>query len=423
MKRPATPLRWLIPLTALVSLVFSLALLLMGLQMGKDTEGRNSFSSGALGHRAFLDFLKAMEIRADRLTFPSFDSPRAPLFFIEPSPKVKLGGRNLIFSQALSRRLRVGLPTVVILPKWKRSKGRVSLLPLSDVKKILGAAAEGMPSAEGLEVRRAGLTGAGRVKGGVLLRGTRSLPDLVVDLPEPQTLSLGGGGEVLLGRPGAALAVGFPGREGPLFLVSDPDLLHNFNLQRADHGAFWALLLERVLGAEEVVVDEVFHGKGRLPSLWAQMVRFPESLIPFQILVLLFLLGWAAFHRFGPARGEKGAVARGPGEFVAAAGMVLARTMPEAHLARKYVEWMIRDTAVRFHSGDDLAEAARLLDQLAERKGLEPAALRALEWAEEAEESGRPWEETAGPRAVWALRKGLFSRPGRARTTDAEKGA
>ncbi|HHI69183.1 MAG TPA: DUF4350 domain-containing protein [Planctomycetes bacterium] len=390
---------------ALASLAFSLVLASREPLPPAKKEEAHSFSKGPVGHQAFFEFLRALGVDARRFRNTAFDAPRDPLFFIEPRPESSFGGRQFSLAEALGARVQRGLPTVLVLPKWRwnKKKKAFQLLDLPAAARVLAAA---FPGREGPELSRGALPGRREGKGAALVPGRAGIPDLLVDLPDPQEIRLKGFGEVLLGRPEACLAAGFPDREGPLYLVSDPDLLHNFNLHRGDHGAFWAAFVERILHPERVYVEEVFHGLGRIPSLGRALSAFPGSLLLAQGILLLLGLAWAAFHRFGPVRDPEPPRGRGPAVLVDAAGRLLAAALDEKALAHDYVEWILRDTAGRMGlpPAGDLQALARALDEAARRREIPPGAAEALAAVAEAREEGG--------RLAWEFRRRLLFRRG-----------
>ncbi len=400
---------------ASASLVFSLVLAFREPLPPVGKGEAHSFAKGPLGHRAFFEFLQALGVASFRFRTTAFDAPRDPLFFIEPRALAPFGGRMLDLSEALAARIRAGLPTVVVLPKWRwdEKKKVFRLMDRSKVGRVLAAAfSEGRDAPE---LSRGPLPGSAGRQGAVLVAGRAGIPDVLVNLPEPQEIRLKGFGQVLLGRPDSCLAAAFPDSEGPLYLVSDPDLLHNFNLHRGNHGAFWAAFVEGVLHARRVYLDEVFHGLGRLPALAGALAAFPGSLLLVQGILLLLGLAWAALHRFGPPGEARPPVRRGPAVLVEAGGRLLAAALDETVLALDYVEWIFRDTAARMGlpPARDLPALARALDEAARRRGVSPGAEEILE------PQGLGREERT--RLAWEFRERILGRspvgpdPGRER--------
>ncbi len=401
--------------TGLASLAFSLVLAFRRPGPPPESPGAaNSFAGGPLGHKAFLEFLRALGVEALRFRSSFFDAPREPLFFLEPRPGAKLGGRRLYLARAISERLQAGLPTVVVLPKWKWDPGKKTfrLQDPAQVARILEGA---FPDKEGRpDLSRAPLPWR-RGKGPLLVPGGGGIPDLSVDLPAPQTLRLKGFGQVLLGRPQACLAAAFPDREGPLYVVADPDLLHNFNIHRGNHGTFWEAFVERILRAGRVYLDEVFHGLGRIPSLTGVLAAFPGSLFLVQGVLLLLGLAWASFQRFGPPLKENPPGTGGPGVLVDAGGQVLAAALARKDVEMDYTIWILRDTAEGLGRPlpKDPPVLAKALDSLAVKRGVPPGAGEALRLAEEGRE---------GARRAWEFRVMLLGKGARGRVP-ARKGA
>ncbi len=402
MKGRSPFLESLLAVTALVSLAFSLVLSLHRPEPATAREGADSFSRGPVGHRAFLEFLEALGVKAERFRSFVYDSPRDPLFFLEPEPEAVFGGKAFGLRPSVVSRVEMGLPTVLVLPKWKW-EGKKSVFRLEDLRRVESVLRAAFPRPEEAPMLSRKSLGPGKADEPILVSAADGIPSLMVHLPMPQVMELRNLGQPLLGRPDACLAAGFPDRDGPLFVVSDPDLLHNFNLGRANHGTFWAAFLGEILQAEKVYLDESFHGFGLLPSLGEELASFPGILLLVQVILLLLGMGWAAFHRFGPplrvGEGGRGAAI----SLVEAGAGILERALPGEELAREYVECILRDAAERLHlpPGRDMDTLALSLDRAASARGVDPGAREALSAAHSGME---------GARRAWAFRRRLLGK-------------
>jgi hypothetical protein len=191
-----------------------------------------------------------------------------------------------------------------------------------------------------------------------------------------------------------------------VFLVNDPELLHNFDVQRADHASVAHDFVTNVLHADTIVVDEVFHEHVETRSLAQLFARFPGvlALVHGALVVLVVLL--YGRRRFGPPRVEPMPYGRGPREVIDVASGVLASGQGVEQLAPRYVEQVILDAHRRLGlaEGKSIAQKAAALDGILTRRGLVPDALRLLETSQSAT---RETALTVSARAA-ALRESLL---------------
>jgi hypothetical protein len=171
-----------------------------------------------------------------------------------------------------------------------------------------------------------------------------------------------------------------------VFLIADPDLLHNFDIQRADHAAIAHDFVTTVLGADTIVVDEVFHEHIETRSLAQIFAHFPGvlALVHGALVVMVVLL--YGRRRFGPPRVEPAPYGRGPREVIEVASGVLASGQSVERLAPRYVEQVILDAHRRLGltEGKSLAQKAAALDAMLVRRGALPDAVRLLETSQTA---------------------------------------
>jgi hypothetical protein len=219
---------------------------------------------------------------------------------------------------------------------------------------------------------------------------------------------------VLHERDGALIVRVLARGPGKVLIVSDPDVAHSFNVQRGDHAELWLKLFRDYLHSDTVVVDEVFHGHGELPSLGAALGRFPTVLIPLHALLLGLLLVWASVQPFGPRSAPAAAFGRGPAEAIRAGSSVLIAGLGSAELATSYVARVLEDIGLRLGvEGPGEAALAERIDALAVRRGCRPRAAILNESAEKLR-SGRASarESLRLARAAWIFRQELLDAGG-----------
>jgi hypothetical protein len=159
---------------------------------------------------------------------------------------------------------------------------------------------------------------------------------------------------------------------GPVYLLSDPDLMDNQGLKDLA-GFTTAVAIANHLRAQNgpVIFDVTLNGLGGERSALNLLFDPPFLAVTLCLVVAAALAGWQAFCRFGPARREERALAFGK-EALADNTAALARLAgKETAMGGPYAE-ITRDLAARAVgaprtlTGEALTE---FLDRLATRKG------------------------------------------------------
>ncbi|MEO0322550.1 MAG: hypothetical protein AAF447_06315 [Myxococcota bacterium] len=389
---------------ALASSVAVLTGLLYGARLVQPTATpRDSLGNGPLGHQAFLVVLERLGIQSYQSRGDRFAGPTAPLVFLDPTLEARVEGRERTLEEALEERRARNLPTVLVLPKWHLQIGLSADDPparADGIDEVAAVAAAAFPG-EDLSVERGVRDGASHT-----LHGT--LGDFAAEIPDLQAFAaIPSAAEVLLEAPRGAVVLAL----GSLVVVSDPDLVHSFNLHRADHVRVWLALLER-FGSDVVVVDEVFHGHGKVLRLGEALGQFPAVLVVAQLLLLAFLVLARGARRFGPPL-RAAEVGRGPREAIAVSAHVLADGQPLSRLAQRYVAEAIADAHRRLGlpPATTAEERALRLDEVAERRGVGTAAVRLLGEAQRLDAKAPAGASWALVRAAHRFRHTLLTRP------------
>ena len=236
---------------AVVSLVASVVSMVFGEKLvGAPPSPRDSFTYGPLGHRAFFETMQRLGVRMRRFQEGDSTHVDAPVLYIEPDDvSVRFGGSTYELEEVLEARREAGRVSIVVLPKWSLG-GLGAAVP--EAEERVAAIVE----ATGLDLR---VDHHGAVDAHPTEDEAKDGDDAAfrVALPWPQTVrsdelapwvSTSKGGLVTCDE------------SGYVCVVADPDLLHNFNLQRAEHAGLLVRLLRDELEIDELVVDEVFHG-------------------------------------------------------------------------------------------------------------------------------------------------------------------
>jgi len=425
---------------ALLSFLGTFASLLFGEKLTRPrSRGRDSFSTNVVGHRALYDTLRSLGFFVVRHREGQFAAATAPLFFIEPPVKeVRVAGQPQDLYRALSQRVAQGLTTVVVLPKWipdptaPPDSARVFAVKRADVQDLLHVLFSDLDPKVDVHPGSLPVVVRHRLPKAEQHRAKFSgrLGTFEIQAPWLQTFRVRDANsvEVLLGSPEAAMIVerSLPG-EARLIVVADPDLLHSYNLHRAEHATLWVRLLRDELDTDTVVIDEVLHGFGQQLSLGSALGSFPLVLVPLHALLLVLLLAAAGAVRFGPPRRPAPAYGRGPREVIQVAASVFAAGRPAPRLAGAYVHRTLDDAAAevgltgvrsrgRQGGGGPTSPVSQQerdtgLDDLAERKGQARQATLLAHLAERQGGRGKRHDQEALRLAqrAWAFRASLLA--------------
>ncbi len=362
---------------AALSLVATIAVLVFGRDLAPPpAQPRDSYGRGALGHRAWAETLQALGVHVVRWTRPNYRDISAPLFFIEPDhASIEApDGTRVSIADLCASRAEAGRMTVIVLPKWVFGVfGDVGPELPERVHDVL----VGTPFESAQIVWQPRITAVrDTITASSPVFGERHL-----EIPWPQTVV--GPTPVLSGPTGSFIASDPTGR---VFLISDPDLLHNFDIQRGDHADIAHEFVTEVLQADTIVVDEVFHEHVETRSLAQIFAHFPGvlALVHGGLVVMVVLL--YGRRRFGPPRVEPTPYGRGPREVIEVASGVLSSGQAVERLAPRYVEQVILDAHRRLGltAGKSLAQKAAALDAMLVRRGALPDAVRLLETSQTA---------------------------------------
>jgi len=345
----------------------------------------DSYGDDALGHEALPEVMKALGVHVlvDRRGVYTFAD--APVFFIEPSVRaVDSDDQPVRLRQVLAHRAERGLDSVLVLPKWRPGPERgapVSRAYKPNVEEVLSTA---LPAGL-VELRREDTD----VPETAMLRAwtvpSAAGPREVV-LLERQTMRVfDGRAEVLLGTRRSALVVRYspPRGSGSIYVVSDADLLHNFNQHRGDHSQ---IVLDLLAAAESdtMVIDEVFHGHAFAETRASVLGSTPALLVVVHLVALVVLFLWAGTRTFGGIRLPTRA-GSGSAQLLGAVGEALAPPTGPTNpgLVGGYITLIVSDMADRLGvSGKaSLPERARRVDEMAARRGVPGGAVELLETA------------------------------------------
>jgi hypothetical protein len=399
--------RTVIWLTILCSASLAAGLLFIALSGGdaKSTDA-NAFSRSAIGHHALVSWLRAsgVDVVVSRFRSAAKAGPRAALLIAEPthltqekstdddkSPLVTDLGATV--RDALGR----GGSVIVVLPKWQgttstKKPGWIDTAELAERER----------AAEILSLA----TGGHCAVSDVISAGDAAPSSFKTRLPGAELPTLA---SAQLLRPGctplAPLVWSEAGiliarAEGKkLYIVADPDLLNTSGLTQGDNAIVTHRLLVDQVASESIIVDEVLHGFGRVPSLWNELFSLPLLPVTLHVIGLLGLVLWATIGRFGKPLAVPPRVPPGKRALVESTAELLVAGGHEAESLRHYFRMTIRHAITESALAPGLGEVEQIeqLAALARARGVSVDLLAvhrsvtALTWGGEVDwQSGPP---------------------------------
>ena len=340
---PVAPFRrrtlWILGAVVLVSLATMIGLMMFGDDLdGPPAAGTDAYSRSAIGHHGLVTLLERVGIPV--VISQAHSAERAGhglLIVAEPAAGTAELDRKLA-------ELVLAAPRVmVVLPKWWGSAApdhpgwldEVELLTSEEVADVLTA----------LSIDR-----------DRLVRGEGAATDGDVAIKHvPQRLTADPTWDhPIVVVDDHAFVLELPHGATALTIVTDPDLLNNHGLDEAGNAARMVALIDRLREGGPVVFDEVSHGYGREPGLWALLFRYPLVLATIQALMVVVALGLATRGRFGPPAVAPPPLAAGKDFLIRHTASLLRHGGHDASMLRRYLIAAVQQVRVALHAPREL---------------------------------------------------------------------
>ncbi len=345
---------WLVVVGGL-SFIAAMAILVLGQDIGT-TAKANSFSTSAIGHRAFVETLDRLGFRVlvSRHNSAEKAGDNGLLILAEPIPgesniTALLNAPNLLY--VLPKRTGAPDPGK---PAWLLD---TAMLPLPLVEESLDAV----------------LSGARVVRPRTAPAWRSGVPGLEPEIARPQLVRSERLSPFVASDQGVLLGGVQTESGGRLWVLSDPDLLANHGIAQGDNAALLVRALEHMNPAGGlIVVDETIHGFTQSPSLWRSLFAFPFVVVTVQALATLVVLMLAATERFGGPLPLPRVLPEGKAALLANTADLLSLGDHGRDLLRRYARVTLRDVACRLQLPTGLRrdETIARLDRIAEARGI-----------------------------------------------------
>lgn len=339
---------YLLIAVSVLSLLFGFGLAIFNETSPTSNVDSNSYSRSALGHNAFVRFLRELQIPT--LVSQNQSGQKAEsalLVLLEPS--IHSSSRN----KALQM-LDSADTVLVVLPKWHGAE---------DNDKTGHIAAASLVDAQNLnEVLSLFASGATVIRP-KKLRPMETIDGLAITptLASPQFLRSDSLEGLIENEDGILL--GWVS-DSNIAVLSDPDVLNNHGLDNGNNAALIAAIINELRGEGPIIIDETLHGFTRKPDLWHALFEMPFVLVTLQILLCTGLIIWSGTKRFGKAKSRGRAFLFGT-DFLILNTAKLMRLGGHSKLALlAYRDTTLRTVARKLHSHTDIS-LDRLQDWLA----------------------------------------------------------
>lgn len=340
------------------------------------TVGSNSFSSSAIGHKAFAESLKkeGMLSLVSQYRTRSRLTPQTILMLLEPSFNSK-------DPQKVKNMLAHSI-VLVSLPKWwgrrdrlnRRWLARASLLrpkvPLNLLKMIDPAATIYRPHAPVKEDKKDNKEEPSAPPEKKPLKWTVNYFGFVPDLVNPQLIKSDKIIPLLATEEG--ILVGSVRGLKTTIVIADPDILSNFGLGRGQNPQLVAAIMNLLYDeGTAVVIDETSHGFVRNPDIIRAAFNYPFIAITVQVIIFSCFLVWMTTQRFGAPRRVEEVLKPGKSVLIKNTVGLLEKGKHQPEILVRYIEYSWRALARKLRVPKNLDEVSAIawLDHYGQQKG------------------------------------------------------
>ncbi len=317
----------------------------------------NSFSYSAIGHRAFVEVLREVQMPVLVSRYNSASKAGSSSLLIVAEPRAPTATPAAIKRMLSARNVLIVLPkwdgeVNALLPDWLHS---ADLLPAKDAEQMLMAVL-----ADGEVIRP---NGGLSWQSGSFPAPTLAAPQLV-RAPRLESV-IGSDRGILLGR----IERGW----NTVWVLSDPDVLSNHGLGQGDNAILTIRMIDHIRpGNGAIVVDETIHGFEAEPRLTRAILETPLAIAAVIAVVALAVLMWAATGRFGAPQPTARPIKPGKAGLIDNTAGLLEFGGHGVAILNRYLRVALRDASQKLHAPPHLrgADLVAWLDRVGQRRGV-----------------------------------------------------
>ena len=309
-----------------------------------DSAEADAYSRSAIGHRAFVETMRAQGVPVMVSRFDSGHRAGEQALLVVAEPR--LDEETKTRSRKLQEMLGEARRTLLVLPKWSGREDpehagwldRAELVPPTAVARALQdakvPAGYALPTGDGVQSCE-----------GAPANPTLQRPQLLRPNGQPGLRPL------ITCANGWLLAEWEDAQGRRLLVLSDPDVLSNHGLGKGDNATVaWAVLAYARLPGQTVLIDETLHGHEKIPSLWRELFTFPLAVATLQGLFVVGFLVWAGLGRFGAPVPPPAPLSAGKGVLVENTAGLLRLGGHSAYTLGRYLESLKYEVARTLHA-------------------------------------------------------------------------
>jgi hypothetical protein len=352
---PKKRMRWLVGL-AIFGFLGALFINIIKDDSGVPAPGATPQSESAIGQKAFITFLDAMNVEigisiGEMLSFVGVDQLT---ILIEPDPAA-------ISFRDLPRRMDAKT-VLLVLPKWRET---------ADKDKPRWIAQAGlMERAAVREMANAVVVGVDIVRLSAPVQFNRNDYRNEPTLNRPQLMRSARLKSIIAAPEGILLGSIKRGRS-TIYVLSDPDLLNNHGLENGNNGALILGIVNRLRKDGGVSIDYGIYRNISAKSMWRRLVEPPLVGITAVLFLSLLLLLWHASSRFGQPLGVPLPLERGKRALIANSAALFQTRDHSYDLLEKYLDQQLSEILreqphIARHAG---AAQVKALDHLGQLRG------------------------------------------------------
>lgn len=337
---------------------------IFGDRLGPGTDaGANAYSRSAIGHRALVETLQRLDIPVVVSRHRSGERAGENALLIVAEPDIGADS-----PESIGDIIADAYTVMLVLPKWQ---GRadpldrgwletMALVPAATAEAVLHAV---LPDGRVVRTPEDPTWAAGGLDGALA-------PEIDGQLIASRSLT-----PLIRTKQGILVGETLSPTGQRIVIVSDPDILSNHGLGRADNAAIIVGLIQQFRPADGAVIfDEVLHGFARRPSIWQRLFELPLAVPTALSALAVGVLLWSATGRFGAPALVAARLRAGKQDLIANAAELLTLGRHGGETLRRYLSVTVRAVAARNRARPGLDEAAQIdwMDRLGKQRGVRP---------------------------------------------------
>lgn len=343
------------------SFVFAVALMLFADENNQSARAAaHPYSDSAIGHRAFIEYLKALDIPTVISRDPLLAGQEEGLTVVLEPPPQQLGAGNIL------QLFTEGRPIFLVLPKWTGQADDNKPAFLKEVR--LKPAVQVTPFLRLLDEKAR----ISRPTG--ISPWTKNELGVAPSLAQPQLIRSTELEALISNEDGIFFGeTEISGRK--VYILSDPDILNNHGLDEGRNHVLVSRMIDYMRDDGGVFVDATVHGFVQSRNLWTRIFQFPYVIVTLSAFMTLIFFIWAASPRFGGPKRQPLRLQPGKAGLIENTATLLEYSSSRALVLRDFLNLATTQACTRLHIPPHLSqtELNQRLDKIGKARGTDEA--------------------------------------------------